>query len=157
MTEQRRPRVGDRVRYDGVVWSRGELMRGEGTVSMTDGSTHPIRVGEYLTPNDIGWFRECDVTLIDTPLPAAPEPRPDWEVLREAADIASYHLPLACSVEGELRALSARLEAAARPKPTLAEAVRAYSDAFHGPCTCGAERTAMFEALARETAKGEGT
>ena len=81
-------------------------------------------------------------------------PRPAWEVLREAAEIILNHGPWggqsAAKIAGNL---ADKLEAVAPKPPTLAEAVRAYSQKLDsGASEVGAEYAAMMDALSRAEA-----
>jgi len=98
------------------------------------------------------WFALADLAPLPTPTPREP-----WDVLREAADecgkhsnaMGGYYPP---SVAMMLRVIADALEAAARlkPLPTLAKAVRAYSEKLNsGASEVGAEYATMMEALAR--------
>ena len=136
--EQRRPQVGEEV------WCRGVVREGKGR--------SPTQVVPVHFPSGYSlWFQESDITTVPPAAPAPPPPRPEWEAWRDVAEWMTskgWRAASATIIEAE----ADRMEAAARPvpPPTLAEAVKAYADAFNGPSTCGTERTAMFEALARE-------
>lgn len=126
-----RPKVGERVAIHGVVVK-------------TNNSQFPLEV-ETENGNTY-WYAYSSVL----PIPASPEPRKPWEVLREAANliaVKSNHLDGGGTFEF-LEAEADRLEAAAAPKlPTLAETVRAFVDSKVAPGNMTYE--VMVEALAR--------
>lgn len=148
MSEQRRPKVGDRVRVLSID-GRPSLIGKTGTVVMDDGSGVPFKCaidGGGRNP----WFSVEDLEVIPA---SEPLPRHPWDVLREAAPILAAH-----GWDGDLILRKAdRLESAARPKPpTLREAVRkavAHVDTgYSGWRTICAALKAVQEALAREDA-----